>query len=434
MFAIILNFSTKYFKSEFFRNVLTLFTGSTIAQALPIIISPILSRLYAPDDFGTLAIFVAVAGFISIIITGQYESAIILPKENKEAINLAVLSLIITISISVFSFLVILIFHNQICHLFNAENLNNYIFLIPLSIFLTGVYQIFTFWSLRKKQYKRLAIRQISQSLSTSSVKLGGGLWRSSPTGLILGNIFGQITATSVLCWLTWKEDADQRNLISKEVIKKVAFDYRNFPKYNAPQAFLDTINASSIIFLLSYFFSSTVLGLYSFAFSMITLPMRLIGSSVTQVFYQKASEAYNNGQDLWPLIKKLIVRLALIGLPGLLVILFFGPQIFSTVFGPKWEDAGTYAQVLMPWLFINFIGSPIGSIPQILNKQKHFFMITLFGNIAIPALLFIFSYYNKNPYNSLIFFSCISILNYMFAILWVRYITKKIKNDFKKN
>ncbi|MBA2613517.1 MAG: oligosaccharide flippase family protein [Bacteroidetes bacterium] len=430
MFAPIVNLSTKYFKSEFFKNVLTLFTGSTIAQALPVLISPVLSRLYAPDDFGTMAIFVATAGFITIIITGQYESAIILPKENKDAVNIAALALIITVCISVFSLLVILIFHNKICDWFNAENLHHYIFIIPLSVFLTGVYQILTFWTLRKKQYKRLAIRQISQSLSTSSVKLGGGLWRSSPTGLILGNIFGQITATSVLCWLTWKEDSDKRKFISKEEIKKVAIEYQNFPKYNAPQAFLDTFNASSIIFLLSYFFSSTVLGLYSFAFSMITLPMRLIGNSVTQVFYQKASEAHNNGQNLWPLIKKLIIRLALIGLPGLLVILFFGPQLFSTVFGSKWHEAGVYAQILMPWLFISFIGSPIGSVPQILNKQKQFFILTLFGNIIIPTLLFCFSYLYTSTYKSLFFFSSISILNYLIAIAWVRHITKNSKKN----
>lgn len=425
MFAQVKTLTTRYLKSEFLKNVLTLFTGSTIAQVLPILISPILSRLYAPGDFGTMAIFVAIAGFISIVITGQYESAIVLPKENNDAINLAALSFIITLCISIFTFFIILIFHNTICDWFNAENLQNYIFIIPLSVFLTGVYQILTFWMLRKKQYKQLAIRQVAQSLSTSSIKLGGGLLNPSPTGLILGNIFGQFTSTSVLCWLTWKGDADKRELINKEEIIKVAKKYKDFPKYIAPQAFLDILNASSTIFLLSYFFSSTVLGLYSFAYSMVTLPMRLIGNSIRQVFYQKASEVHNGGQNLWPIIKKMIIRLTLIGLPGLVVILFFGPQIFSIVFGSKWEEAGFYAQILMPWLFVNFVASPLGSVSQILNKQKQFFILTSFGNIMVPSLLFCFIYFNTSIYNVLIFFSALSIIHYFIVFIIVRNIIK---------
>ena len=42
-------------KSEFSRNVLTLMTGTTIAQAIPIAISPILTRIYTPEDFGVFA-------------------------------------------------------------------------------------------------------------------------------------------------------------------------------------------------------------------------------------------------------------------------------------------------------------------------------------------------------------------------------------------
>ena len=42
-------------KSEFSRNVLTLMTGTTIAQAIPIAISPILTRIYTPENFGVFA-------------------------------------------------------------------------------------------------------------------------------------------------------------------------------------------------------------------------------------------------------------------------------------------------------------------------------------------------------------------------------------------
>ena len=78
-------------KSEFTRNVLTLMTGTTIAQAIPIAISPILTRLYTPKDFGVLALFVAITSIFGSIANGRYELAIMLPKKDEDAVNILAL-------------------------------------------------------------------------------------------------------------------------------------------------------------------------------------------------------------------------------------------------------------------------------------------------------------------------------------------------------
>ena len=72
-------------KSEFGRNVLTLMTGTTIAQAIPIAISPILTRIYTPEDFGVFALYISISTIFAVIVTGRYELAIMLPKKNKDA-------------------------------------------------------------------------------------------------------------------------------------------------------------------------------------------------------------------------------------------------------------------------------------------------------------------------------------------------------------
>ena len=80
-------------KGEFSRNVLTLMTGTSIAQAIPIAISPILTRIYTPEDFGVFALYMAIATVVSVIATGRYETAIMLPKKDSEAINLFIVSI-----------------------------------------------------------------------------------------------------------------------------------------------------------------------------------------------------------------------------------------------------------------------------------------------------------------------------------------------------
>ena len=97
-------------KSEFSKNVLTLMTGTTIAQAIPIAISPILTRIYTPEDFGVLALFVAITTIFGTIANGRYELAIMLPKKDEDAINIFALGFIITCFISLILLILVLIF------------------------------------------------------------------------------------------------------------------------------------------------------------------------------------------------------------------------------------------------------------------------------------------------------------------------------------
>ena len=88
-------------KSEFSRNVLTLMTGTTIAQAIPIAISPILTRIYTPEEFGIFALYMAFISIGAAIVTGKYEMAILLPKRNEYAKYLVVISIFLTTCFSI---------------------------------------------------------------------------------------------------------------------------------------------------------------------------------------------------------------------------------------------------------------------------------------------------------------------------------------------
>ena len=96
-------------KSEFTRNVLTLMTGTAIAQAIPIIVSPILTRLYSPEDFGRLALFISIVSIMSVLATGKYELAIILPKKNSTAYQLVSLSVMLSLVVSVLYILFLIV-------------------------------------------------------------------------------------------------------------------------------------------------------------------------------------------------------------------------------------------------------------------------------------------------------------------------------------
>ena len=159
-------------KSEFSRNVLTLMTGTTIAQAIPISISPILTRIYTPEDFGIFALFVAISSIFGSIANGRYELAIMLPKKDEDAINIFALGFIITCTISLLLLILVVLFHDYFLILLKNEEIGLWLYFVPIAVFFTGIYNILNYFNNRKKYYKDIANATIIKSIITAVIQL----------------------------------------------------------------------------------------------------------------------------------------------------------------------------------------------------------------------------------------------------------------------
>jgi O-antigen/teichoic acid export membrane protein len=205
----------------------------------------------------------------------------------------------------------------------------------------------------------------------------------------------GQILATGVLCWYSIREKRFKLNSICLNKMRKLADQYSNFPKINVLHALIDNLNASGIIFMVTFYFGATIVGYYTFMMRILQAPIGLVSSSMTQVFYQRASETYAFGGDLVGLINKMLKRLAILALIPALLLLSVGPQLFGIIFGRKWEVAGMYAQLLTPYMLFYFISAPLTLIPFIVHRQKQSLLFSTVGNllffvsIMIGATLF---------------------------------------------
>ena len=120
--------------SHFAKNVAILFSGTAIAQAIPIAVSPILTRLYSPDDFGLLAIYSACIMVLSVIATARFELAIALPDKVTDAANLFILTLKVCTLISLLLLIPIVLFADDIASSLGHEKLTPWLYLLPLSI------------------------------------------------------------------------------------------------------------------------------------------------------------------------------------------------------------------------------------------------------------------------------------------------------------
>ena len=342
-------------KSEFSKNVLTLMTGTTIAQAIPIAISPILTRIYTPEDFGIFTLYLSILGLVAVIATGRYEMAIVLPKSDEEAINILALSIFITLFLTFFTALIIVIFGEKILNMLNANNLGDLLYLMPLSLLLAGLYQSFNYWSNRKKHFKNMANSRIAQTLGSGVGQLGFGFSTLSG-GMILGNLLGGILSVYVLMKKFFLYDKNLIKNVEKEKIIIEMKKYKNFPLVNSLHVFSDVLKTSLSTMLIASFFGSSILGFYALSLRILQVPLGIIGSSFGQVLYQRFNSAKENNETIYIIAKNILIKLFIIALPVFSLLYFVAPDLFSFIFGEKWRIAGEYTQILLPYLFLNFL------------------------------------------------------------------------------
>lgn len=411
--------------SEFSRNVITLLGGATLAQAIPFVISPILSRIYTPYDLGIFALYTGIIGLIAPLATWAYEQAVMLPEDDQKAWNVVMLTVLVSIIASSISLIFFILFNKPISKLLNNPDISPWLYFVPLAILVNGIFQVLSFWYLRRKRYRSISTSKIIQTLTSSIINLGMGFEHFGAGGLILGNLFGQTLGVFLLGSPILKEGTLRNNKILMKSIFEQAKEYDDFPKFNLPQLFLDGFRESGLIFLISLYFGATSLGSYSFVLRVLKLPLSLIGSAFAQVFYQRASQAYNQKQSLWPLLKGVLLRLVIIGLPIFIISVIFGPKLFVIVFGNKWIESGVYARYLSPWILLGFIGSPISQIPIILRKQKQFLLIGIGFNFLIPTTFFVIANLVNNIDFVLMILSLVATIYLIGSIAWVIQITR---------
>lgn len=431
MNKFLLNIKDKILKNEFNKNVLILSGGTVIAQILPIIVSPILSRIYSPSDFGVLALFISITSIISVIANGRYELAIMLPEKDEDAINVAAVGFIFNIFASIIFLIVIILFKKPLLILLKAESLSFWIYFTPLTVFLIGLFTILNYTNNRFKLYKDISKATIFKGIIVSTIQLIMGFLKAGASGLISGQIISQAVANTKLFFNI--KNTGLLKEIKKEKIKEVAKKYSNFPKYNLFQSLFDSLQNNLIIILFSSFYGIEIVGNYSFSLRILSIPSAFIGYSLYQVFFQKITYLHNKKEILHNYIFKFILNLSLLSLPIFLFFYFFSIRLFPIIFGNNWINAGYYLKSMVPWVFFQFIVSPISALPVILDKQKSLLFLSIWGKIIIFSIILIGKILSLNIIEVLSLFSLITPIYYIYCIFWIITLFKKFNKDSSK-
>ena len=166
--------------------------------------------------------------------------------------------------------------------------------------------------------------------------------------------------------------------------------EHKEFPTLNLPHVFVDNGRDMLIATLIFTYYSIGIYGSFNHSYTMLRIPLMLVGVTLGQLFYNKASELYNQKKSIMPLLNKILLLLSALSIVPFSILFFYGEPIFIFIFGPNWGQAGGYSETMSVWLMFNFILSPISVLPLIIGKQKIAFLFGIISSLIqiIPLWL----------------------------------------------
>ena len=411
-------------KSSFVKNVFVVMSGSAVAQILGFALTPIISRLYSPSDFGVFGSFNAIATVIAAGTTLQYSQAIMLPKEKKNAINLFCVSCICTFAVGFLLFIFCLLAPTFVNGLMKTEGVWALSMLVAATA-VAGINQSCQAWCVRAKAFKHTAASQVIRSLSQNGTQIGFGYLKVGAAGLIVSSILGNMLASLNLVRVLLPDLWASRHFIRWDRMKQLAKDYQDFPMYSASQNVMNALSGGLPVLLLAYYYGVMVAGAYAFAGRILWAPMSLLIGALRPVLFQKAAEIQNQGNSLALLYVKITAVLFALAIFPSMVLFIWAPEIFTWIFGAQWHTAGEYAGIRILWIMFVFCNLPAVLFARIIRIQRTVFFYDLFL-LAVRVLALVLGGLYLNALQTIWLFSLVGAAMNLFLILMVGYAVMK--------
>jgi len=411
-------------KKDLFKDLSFLMGGTFIAQLIPILLQPLLKRVFTVEEFGVFDIYFRSVGILAVIFSLKYEGAIVLCKEKSDSATVYIGIIILGFASFLITEVVLIILNSLQINIINIPpEYSLVVYLIPLSALFFTINNATQLMFIRQKRFLASSSQKIYRRSTEGLIQAGSGFWGFF-WGLPLGEAMGNFSASMIGILRLRKE---VRHHLPPDLvlsIKKNAKKYSDFPKYAFGSNLLNTVVLSALTFQIFAKFSIEEVGYAELTQRMLMVPSALIGISLGQVILQRFSTAYNNRDSVSKLFIGILAFSIIIATPFFIIIYFWGPEIFGWVFGDEWTSSGVYAKKLIVSTCVFFIVSPLGQVLIGLQKVKLNSMWQLMKFLVIGSLFFIqfqsidsyLKYYNTiliGVYFIYLFIILLSIANY---------------------
>lgn len=372
-------------RSDFFRGVSVLMGGTIIAQLIPLLVLPILSRLYTPESFAVVALVMLAASLTGPSSTGYYEQAIPSPRNMQRARALALVAFLLTIASTSFVILVITQFQETIAQTFSLAPQGVWRIAIPIALGFGSSANIANFWLLRMGCHGLQSGIKLVHASSNALIAIALG-YLHAEDGLLIG--FMSAVALSALCGGYWSYRHGFR--MPRVPLKTYAWQlmrhYHNYPLFGSIPATMNNLALQWPLLLITAHYSLNVAGHFSIIRNLLTGGIVLVSLCISQVLRKHLAQRIHAGLALWPLVKKVMLVVATLGIIGATTLYWAAPSFVAVYLGQGWEDSGAILRTLAissPLIVIGTTLAPaliaIGRI-RIMGLWQLFYLVVSLG------------------------------------------------------
>lgn len=404
------------------QNSVKLLSANVIAQAIGLVVYPILTRLYTPEDFGVLNLFLSIGSILILLANADYHCAIIIPKKEKDSIALVQLSFYLILIVTCFTALST-IFAPYIANFFHVCELTKWYSLLPIYVFSISLWNVLNYWFIRHNQFSRVSIYQLSQSGLGAALKIVLG-YLNFAGGMVAAMVIAPILSLAANISIAWKKYMQPLAHFDTQSIRDVAQQYRQFPIFSMSSSLVNMLSSQLPVLVLTPFFCIREIGLWSMAILLSYAPLSMIAKTLSQTLYQYTMEHIHKQQSIRMIYRQFISKMLIAIIPSFSILWIFLPKLTGLLLGAEWTICGQYIRWLMPWLVCNVLVASIGFLAGIFAKQKIEFLFELLRLICRVTGLII-GIVTKNFSIAIIGYAVGSFIITFIQLLWLMTLVK---------
>ncbi len=399
----------------FLKAVSVLVGGTAFAQLIGFLCLPILTRLYTPEDYSVLGVYVAIVAILAVISCLRFDIAIPIPENENDGKALLLLSFLSNTIFSIILYIVLFISYPYIQHYKIIDQLSYWIWLIPLGVFVSGLYSALQFWATRHKRFKDIAKTRMTQAISGNTASLAGGMFSVGFGGLIVGQFLNFSGGLFKLAVSAKKDLA----VVKSSPLKATFAKYSNFPKYSTFEALANVSAIQLPLILLASYIIGPAVGYLMLAMKVLGVPMGLIGSAFSQVYLANANQHLER-KTLYSYTKSIIFKIFKITIVPFVVLAIISPFVFGYIFGDNWNNVGYYILAMLPWYFMQILSSPVSMSLHVIGEQKKALIVQLIGFLVRVVGLFLFA--NLLIDKMIVYYFISGFIFYIFYLIFILY------------
>lgn len=411
-------FSAFQREGSFVKNFSYLLGGKFVIVLLMLVTTPFLTRLYTPEAYGYFSFLNAVATNFATFASLGYPLAMVLAPTSKEFYNLMVLSLLLMIIACLIISGVLIFFSNLIIPFPATTDSNVYLLFLIASCLIFSLMNIFPRWNAWRNQFRQGASINVLVNIGSRTTSLAIGFFSSYQFGIIAGELTGKVLGLIANLKINFfKEWNDIKELVRKEEIILVLKKYKDYPRYILTSNYLSGVIGQIPIFIFPFFFEVNILGSYSLAIGMLSLPVLLISVPLSTVFLKKISDLKQKDEhQVSVFVERLFKGLALISILPFVVLTVWAPDLFMLIFGQQWERAGFFASILAFYGMFEFLQVSLQGTMLVHKKEKALFRYSLF-QVALILMLFLPGILRNEPVEAILGYTVARVIGSLVMI-----------------